>query len=206
MAEISAMFPLGLVHFPHVGLPLQVFEPRYRQLTLDCLEGDRRFGVVLIERGHEVGGGDLRFSVGTRTTIVDAGFDARGLIRLDTVGTGRIRVLRWLEDDPYPRADVEDMAEPVLDDADRYRFVDVERRVRRALAMRTELAEASVPHTIALDPDPACALFQLAAIAPLGPVDKQQVLEQESAAALLDTLGSLIDEELAVLASRLAGH
>jgi len=61
----TPMFPLGMVHFPGIVLPLRVFEPRYRQLTADCLAGDGEFGVVLIERGWEVGGGDTRFNVGT---------------------------------------------------------------------------------------------------------------------------------------------
>src|SRR5439155_458702 len=59
------MFPLGTVLFPFVVLPLHVFEPRYRALTRDCLAGSGEFGVVLIERGLEVGGGDERFPVGT---------------------------------------------------------------------------------------------------------------------------------------------
>ena len=49
------MFPLGSVLFPELGLPLRVFEPRYRQMVVDCLDTDRSFGVVLIERGSEVG-------------------------------------------------------------------------------------------------------------------------------------------------------
>ncbi|MET1002223.1 MAG: LON peptidase substrate-binding domain-containing protein, partial [Acidimicrobiia bacterium] len=51
------MFPLGSVLFPHALLPLHVFEPRYRVMMRHCLEGDKEFGVVLIERGSEVGGG-----------------------------------------------------------------------------------------------------------------------------------------------------
>ncbi|HEY2427482.1 MAG TPA: LON peptidase substrate-binding domain-containing protein, partial [Acidimicrobiales bacterium] len=142
------MFPLGLVHFPGVPLPLQVFEPRYRQLTLDCLDGDRQFGVVLIERGSEVGGGDVRTAVGTMTTIVDAGFNERGLIRLDTVGTRRIRVVRWLEDDPYPRAELEDLPPLAPGPGDEATRVEVERKVRRALALRAELDEPTAPHDI----------------------------------------------------------
>ena len=60
------MFPLGTVVFPGERLPLRVFEPRYRQLVLDCLAADSPvFGTTLIERGSEVGGGDERASVGT---------------------------------------------------------------------------------------------------------------------------------------------
>ena len=66
------MLPLSAVLFPHTAMPLHVFEPRYRELMRDCLEGDRRFGVVLIERGSEVGGGDTRARLGTRGLLLGA--------------------------------------------------------------------------------------------------------------------------------------
>ena len=66
------MFPLGCVLFPSVVLPLHVFEPRYRTLVQTCLDDDREFGVVLIERGSEVGGDDVRTDVGTVARIVEA--------------------------------------------------------------------------------------------------------------------------------------
>ena len=50
------MFPLGSVLFPSGVLPLHIFEIRYQQLLNHALESDRRFGVVLISRGSEVGG------------------------------------------------------------------------------------------------------------------------------------------------------
>ena len=98
------MFPLQSVLFPNAVLPLHVFEPRYRELTEACLQGDGRFGVVLIERGKEVGGGDSRFSVGTVARIVEAARTPDGRYLLATVGSERLRVRRWLADDPYPRA------------------------------------------------------------------------------------------------------
>ena len=202
---VTPMFPLGMVHFPGVPLPLQVFEPRYRQLTIDCLEGDREFGVVLIERGSEVGGGDVRTGVGTMTTIVDAGFNQLGLVRLDTLGTRRIRVVRWLDDDPYPRAEVEDLPPPSVGPEEAARGTAVERQVRRALALRGELDEPTVPSGIELDPDPVRHLFQLAAIAPLGSFDKQRLLEAADAAELLTRLEALVADELEVLTARLAG-
>ena len=98
------MFPLGTVLLPSGVLPLHVFEPRYRRLAEDCLEGVPEFGVVLIERGSEVGGGDQRTAVGTVARIVEAATFDDGRYALGTVGVRRIRVVRWLEDDPYPRA------------------------------------------------------------------------------------------------------
>ena len=57
---VMPMFPLGTVLLPGGVLPLHVFEPRYRKMVTDCVESpDHEFGVVLIERGSEVGGGEL---------------------------------------------------------------------------------------------------------------------------------------------------
>src|SRR5262249_13665479 len=106
MAKPMPMFPLGTVLFPHAMLPLHLFEERYRALAETCLRGDGRFGVVLIERGFEVGGGDQRFAVGTVARIVEAAQTPDGRYLLSTVGTERFRVRKWLDDDPFPRADV----------------------------------------------------------------------------------------------------
>ena len=203
---LRPMFPLGLVHFPGVYLPLQVFEPRYQALTRDCLAGDGEFGVVLIERGSEVGGGDVRCDVGTMSSVLDAGVDDRGLIRLRTFGTRRIRVRQWLTDDPYPRAETEDFPLGPLADDDRDLLAVTEQLVRRALALRAELDEPAVPFNVGLHDDPQLAVFQLAAIAPLGPADQQRVLSRPDPPGLLSCLHDLIDEEVAVLAQRLAGY
>src|SRR6476659_3342898 len=109
-----AMFPLGTVLFPHALLPLHVFEPRYRMMLRDVLAGDQEFGVVLIERGSEVGGGDVRFDVGTRAHIVQASELPDGRFALAVVGVQRVRVERWLPDDPYPRADIVALVEPPI--------------------------------------------------------------------------------------------
>jgi hypothetical protein len=56
--ERLPLFPLGLVMLPGLLLPLHVFEQRYRDLVRDLLElpePERRFGVVAIREGREVG-------------------------------------------------------------------------------------------------------------------------------------------------------
>ncbi|MGZ4700329.1 MAG: LON peptidase substrate-binding domain-containing protein, partial [Ilumatobacteraceae bacterium] len=68
---IVPMFPLGTVLLPGVVLPLHVFEPRYQQLVRDCLDAsEHEFGVVLIDRGSEVGGGDSRLPIGVIARLV----------------------------------------------------------------------------------------------------------------------------------------
>ncbi|MEY2476809.1 MAG: ATP-dependent Lon protease [Actinomycetota bacterium] len=173
------MFPLGTVLFPYGALPLHVFEARYRALMEDCLRGNREFGVVLIERGGEVGGGDSRFGIGTVARIVEAAKFPDGRWALITIGDRRVRIRTWLPDDPYPVALVEDLPRRRMEAADSEVLASAERAVRRALALQAELDEPSAPATVELDPDPERAAWQLASYAPLGPADKQRVLEAD---------------------------
>jgi ATP-dependent Lon protease len=197
------MFPLGAVLFPSMVLPLHVFEPRYRALTRDCLAGDRRFGVVLIERGSEVGGGDVRFSVGTVAQIVEVAELPDGRFALGTVGVQRIRVVSWLDDDPYPRAEVEMWADPLATDALVGAHEQNVVRLRRVLAMKAELGEPAAPATIELSSDVVLAGYQAAAIAPIGPADQQALLEARSPEARAGDLATMLAEQEEALSFRL---
>lgn len=189
------MFPLGSVLFPHMVLPLHVFEPRYRQLVDDVLAGDKRFGVPLITRGHEVGGGDLRTDVGTVAQILRAEQLDDGRWLIVGLGTSRFRVTRWLPDDPYPIAEVEPLEDvPGANGADltaaRERLAGP---LRRVLAMLSELGEDGVPATLELDDDPEVAAWQTAVLAPLNPLDAQQVLASTDLGGRLALLDELLE-------------
>jgi Lon protease-like protein len=201
------MFPLGTVLFPTALLPLQVFEPRYRELTEACLRGDGRFGVVLIERGFEVGGGDTRFSVGTVARIVEAARTPDGRYLLATVGTERFRVRRWLDDDPYPRAEVDLVREPTrAGDGAVERRDAVEKLLVRSLALRAELGEPSAPVDAAqLAADPVRASFEAAAMSPIGPLDGQRLLELDDPLERLAHLEALLTDAVEMMQFRLAG-
>jgi Lon protease-like protein len=198
------MFPLGTVLFPYGVLPLHVFEDRYRTLVEVCLAGDHEFGVVLIERGSEVGGGDTRFDVGTVARIVEAGRFPDGRYALLTHGTARLRVREWLPDDPYPRADVERLEEPAAGPDDGPRRDEVEQRLRRLLALASELGASVPPGEVRLDDDPVRAGFEAAALAPIGPLDSQRLLEIDDPSARLVELHGLLGETASLLELRLA--
>ncbi len=199
------MFPLGAVLFPSAVLPLHVFEPRYRALAEACLAGEPEFGVVLIERGSEVGGGDVRFRVGTVARIVEAAQLPDGRYVLATVGTQRFRIDSWLTEDPYPRAEVTriEEPEPTPDVALELRRNEVERLLIRVLAMRAELGEPSAGIDVQLDPDPLFASFGVAALAPIGPLDGQRLLELDDPGARLEALHRLLADEAGLLELRL---
>ena len=197
------MFPLGTVLLPSGVLPLHVFEPRYRRLAEDCLEGVPEFGVVLIERGSEVGGGDQRTAVGTVARIVEAATFDDGRYALGTVGVRRIRVVRWLEDDPYPRAEVEDWPDPAPRPDLDARLADATARLRRVLATAAELGADVAPAAFELGDDPVLATYQLVALSPVGPMDRQALLAAPTAEDRLADLSTLLDDELGYLLQRL---
>jgi len=200
-----AMFPLGNVLLPSTLISLHVFEPRYRALARHCMAGDRRLGVVLIERGSEVGGGDVRFDVATRATIADAVELDDGRWVLILAGDDRVRVQRWLPDDPYPRAEVVPCAEQPAGPEAAARRDDLQRVLRRVVALRAALGEAPDDAAVDLSSDPAVAAWQAVGLAPLGPLDAQRVLGTDGVTERLDMVLSLLDEEAVVLAQRVAG-
>jgi Lon protease-like protein len=203
--ETLPMFPLGTVLFPSMLLPLRVFEPRYLEMMRVCLDGDQRFGVVMIERGSEVGGGDVRSSVGCSASIVQAQQSPDGQWALLALGTKRIRVHEWLDDDPYPLAVVEPWCEDPPDAALTGKVADLMPRFRTALALAAELDEWSVPLTMELDVDPQVALYQMCAASPLGPHDRQRLLCAGDCGQRAEELVALLDELVSDMRRRLAG-
>ena len=208
------MFPLGNVVLPGELLPLNVFEPRYRQLVLDCLAADvPQFGVVLIERGSEVGGGDIRTSIGTVARIVRVTPLGDGRFEVVAAGVHRTNVLEWLADDPYPRGDVESWpeADPADGAALRPEIHRLVGRVDETRDLAREVAQASkqrVPLRAApplkLSDDLVRAVYQLAARAPIGPADRYRLLAAPTLEARVELLGAALDDAEAMLRFRLA--
>jgi uncharacterized protein len=200
------MFPLGTVLLPFAHLPLHIFEPRYRALVKDCLAGDGEFGVVLIERGQEVGGGDVRFGVGTVARIVQTAELPDGRWLLDAVGTERFRVTEWLPEDPYPAAMVEaiDDAPESSDTEAEERRTAVERLLRQVLALQVEMGMPAPSAVRTLDENPAVAAFEAALLSPIGPMDAQEVLEAPSTVARLTLLEAALADAKALLERRIA--
>ncbi len=195
------MFPLGTVLVPHEVLPLQVFEPRYRTMVERCLATDRRFGVVLIERGSEVGGGEARLSAATVAVIEDCRTLPDGRLGLMAVGRERCRVTTWLPDDPYPRAEVDLLAPDaaVRDPAGRAAAI---REAWTALVDAVRVAgslddDVRIPSPAA---DPVTAAWQVAAWAPVTPLDVYTILDEDDPERRID----LVLEALAA-ATEVAG-
>src|SRR5438309_2617356 len=99
------LFPLNVVLFPHMPLPLHVFEPRYRKMIGDCLEEGHSFGVVAIREGSETGPA-TPYDVGTLAKIVRIDRLEDGRMNLLVMGASRFAIVGTAEDRPYLRGEI----------------------------------------------------------------------------------------------------
>ena len=181
---ILPLFPLQTVLLPGTGLPLHIFEPRYRQLTADLVGGTvpgREFGVVALRSAmtREVRGLDQLYEIGCSTVLREAKRLPDGRFDVVTRARRRFRLhdldcvsapyliasVEWLDDDPAHPAG--EMAE---------RLASVARAAHRRYC---EAAWRSDDwHEPALDTDVAELAYQLAADCLLPLEDRQQLLEE----------------------------
>ncbi|REE99730.1 LON peptidase substrate-binding domain-containing protein [Thermomonospora umbrina] len=197
MTDRLPLFPLGTVLFPGLVLPLHVFEERYRALVRDLAAGPepRRFGVVGIELGHEVGPGAARrlAEVGCVAEVraVEAHDDGR--YDVVTVGGARFRVKDVDDSLPYLRGDVEFLPEepgeapgPVA-----LRVAWLFDRYRERLAA----AGAEPTRPVRMPSDPIRLSYLVAAAVMLDRNERQRLLEAEDAAHRLRAEQDLLARE-----------
>lgn len=198
MSVELAIFPLGAVLMPQMPLPLRIFEDRYLIMLSRILQTEpSEFGVVLIERGQESGGGESRFARGTVAHITELQGE-EGSIGVMTRGTRRFEVMEWLADDPYPRALVEFVGELEWEPELEPLLARAEQTVRRTLARASEFADQTWPANVELSDDPEQLAWQLAGIAPLAQLDQVALLRSPTFRHLLE---AVIEECVAIEAT-----
>jgi Lon protease-like protein len=202
---VLPMFPLEVALLPDDDLPLRIFEPRYSRLVADCLAAsDPVFGVVLIAAGREVGGGDDRYDVGALARIVEHRTLGGGKYTLRCRVSDRIRVIRWLPDDPYPRALVQSWPDEP-GSVSESSITDIEDRVmalfeKLAAARGVELPPRDMLFAgVALADTPGEKLYALASRVPMGQADRYAVLAAASPEPRLRALSEALDTVAAMI-------
>jgi Lon protease-like protein len=167
------LFPLHVVLFPGRPLPLHLFEPRYRQMLQDCMQGDCRFGVVAIRAGREVGGCAEIFDVGTVARIEKVTELPDGRYDILTRGVTRFRVLHLLPGTPYLSARVELLEDPPVSEP----AEQLSRQLRALLA--PYLAGLGAPEELLchLPSDPDQLAYLAAAAVQVELPEQQRLLE-----------------------------
>ncbi len=206
MTQRLPLFPLGSVLFPGLVLPLHIFEERYRRLVGDLLElpegPGRRFGVIAIRRGHEVGaaGAEALYEVGCTAEVHTIHELPQGRFQLVASGAHRFRLRELDAAAPYPRGEVEFLAEAPGEGAESLAadvgalFLDYQHALRR---LRREADDEATPE---LPSDPLVLSYLVAAAIVLDLPDKQALLAAPDAAGRLR-----IERELLRRENRLIG-
>jgi Lon protease-like protein len=173
------LFPLPLVLVPGEQAPLHVFEPRYKELIGECLEGGNDFGFVLAD---EEGMRD----VGTRAAVVEVleRFDD-GRLNVVIEGRERFRLVELTEGRSFATAEVDDVEdegeEPTVDERE------------RCLAAYDRVVAAADVEVDELDRERDDLAFQIVARVDLGTEVKQGLLELRSERERVVRLTGLLD-------------
>lgn len=198
------LFPLGLVLFPGLVLPLHVFEERYRVLVRELLElpeDERRFGVIAIRQGREVGadGVEALYDVGCVAHLRRAEAYEDGRYDLVTTGTARFRLDVLDESGPYLCGEVEVLPDemgpapeaPLLDRAVRAAFADYLTALSEASGEEIEVPE--------LPDNPLVLGFLVAATTALDLDERQRLLALEDGGTRLRAELALLRREATLL-------
>ena len=188
------LFPLpNVVLFPGVYLPLHIFEPRYRALTREALDGDRIIGMVLIKPGfdEQYEGRPPIFPIGCAGVVTHAEPLDDGRYNIVLQGVERFRVLEEDHSHPFRVATVQGLggAEAPLSDLVGVRTL--RDRLERVLVPLVERAgaELNIPPSMS-DADLIHALGQYLELEPL---EKQALLECESLVTRGTALADLLE-------------
>ena len=177
------LFPLHTVLFPEATLPLQIFEPRYREMIGRCLAHDEPFGVVLILEGEEVGDEAVPRRIGTEASIIAAQRHDDG--RYDIVGEGRRRfeITGIDKSRTYLRADVRFLEDPLGTDAEILAEA-VAKLVEGVVQVLEAQGQAVVDETWK-DLDPRSLSYRVASVIPGEDEVRQELLEMPDVASRL---------------------
>ena len=184
------LFPLNLVLFPGMPLPLHIFEERYKAMIGDCMRYNTPFGVSLIRSGQEVGGPADPHPIGTTTRVLRSQMLEQGRLNIMTKGERRYEIVEITQQEPNVAALVRLLDEPI---GDGFAGVSAELTEEFTRMMRS-LISLSGGYTSQVDvPEDPVELSYLIAANLDAPVPlRQELLEVPTAADRLNRLVPLL--------------
>ena len=149
---IIPLFPLpSTVFYPGTPLPLHIFEPRYRQMTFDALEGKRKIGMVLLKPDWEATYFDRPeiFSIGCVGSIEKEIRHPDGKYNFTLVGLHRFRIKKEMDGKPYRCAEVD-----LLEEQNEQEIGEEPNATRDSLVERYREFISLVPESSSLKQEP----------------------------------------------------
>ena len=184
------LFPLNLVLFPGMPLPLHIFEERYKAMISECLETQMPFGVVLIRDGLEVGEPAEPFMTGTSARIVRVDHLEDGRMNILTQGESRFQVMEITQNVPHVVGKIQYLVEEPGDSPSEV----LDEVVQGYSAYLRNVEALSGGWTANAHPprDPVLISYAVAGSLELPTSVRQQILESETASQRLEILAPLL--------------
>lgn len=204
VAQWLPLFPLNVVLFPHMPLPLHVFEPRYRQMIGECLEEGHSFGVVAIREGTETGPATPH-DVGTLAKIVRIERLEDGRMNLLVQGASRFQILQTTDDRPYLRGQVRIIPESGDDLDATARLTDATATAFRQYSNLLRELVGEKPEDSEPPMEPELLSYLIAAAMNLQLPEKQSLLAEPRTDARLLLELRILRKEIALL-KRMVAH
>ena len=182
------LFPLNIVLFPGMALPLHIFEARYRKMASDCLADQAPFGIVLAlpEGAFEQ---EEPARVGTLARIVDYEQLPNGCYNILTVGTRRFEIVEVRREKKYitalvrPYPDAEEPGEAGLPEL----VSEAQKALRAYLEVVLTLIGGSEDRTIEIPDDAEGLSYLIGMCLTCEDYDKQELLEMNSVSRRLQS-------------------
>ena len=181
--------------FPHGALPLHIFEPRYRQMLNDALEGDCMFCVATLTAEETPDPTDCVSPVGTIGLIRASHEQPDGRSEMLLHGVCRVHFRRWHDDRAYPFADIEPFHS--VDMPDRYAEQGLNRLRTSVSSVAARLpgdVREAITKTLAKITDPFTAIDAMAQQFVGDPSKRRELLEEPSVSERLDRLVAYLDQ------------
>jgi Lon protease-like protein len=202
------IFPLALVLFPGVPLPLHIFEPRYRQMLSDVRAGNSLFGVSYFDASTSEQDTPAAGHIGCVAEVTELQTLPDGRSNILTVGIIRYRIEEFIErEEPYLLARVsffedEEEDESVLGEA-AHEVAETFTRIARAVRIIND-ERASLPDIS--DTEPQRLSFLVAAAMEVDTDVKQDLLELRSTSERLQRLRDMLDRAVSSYEERARIH
>lgn len=193
------LFPLDVVLFPGMTLPLHIFEPRYREMTKRCLDSNMPFGVILAHDAR-LQGEPAPAHVGTFAHIVDYARLPDGRYNLLTRGADRFEIVEFTDDAPYPQGKVR----PLRDVDEPGDLRALARTATQALQAYLRIVFAQVgseDFQIEIPDDPGELSYLIGMCLTCEDCEKQEILEMRSLSERLARGAEVLHTEAAALRS-----
>ena len=190
--SLMSLFPLsGIVLFPGMNLPLHIFEEKYKKMISECIENDKRFGIVLAK-------GKQCAEIGTAALIVSVEKLEEGKMNIFTEGKERFRILEIVKKEPYMKAYIEkyDDLDSEIDTNLKQKIKEIRKLSAKALNIYDKVAEQELSKKLKLPDEPNKLMFLIAANLTCPHDVKQHILEVQSVKKRADKILDLLKDEI----------